>query len=88
VSSGQPLVEETIINVLRRMGVKEESIKAIQDEKVKVAEQAKVREVEAKLRTKGVKIQNCPPDCSADCSKCANKPQPSETKKIEEKPKE
>ena len=34
VSEGRPLVEETIINVLRRMGVKEESIKAIEDEKV------------------------------------------------------
>ena len=35
VSEGRPLVEETIINVLRRMGVKEESIKAIEDEKIK-----------------------------------------------------
>lgn len=39
VSEGQPLVEDTIINVLRRMGVKEESIKAIEAEKVKALKQ-------------------------------------------------
>jgi len=43
VSEGRPLVEETIINVLRRMGVKEESIKAIMDAKIKTQEQKEAR---------------------------------------------
>ena len=44
VSEGQPLVEETIINVLRKMGVKEESIKEITDAKVNTMKQAEEAE--------------------------------------------
>jgi hypothetical protein len=95
VSEGHPLVEDTIINVLRKMGVKEESIKAITDAKVKAQEQREAQEMarknqieEAKKKMAKDSAIGCPPDCSADCSKCANKPQPSEAKKIEEKPKE
>jgi len=94
VSEGHPLVEETIVNVLRRMGVKEESIKAITDAKVKAQEQREAQEIarkhqieEAKKKIETVRGIGCPTDCSADCSKCANKPVASETKKIEEEKK-
>ena len=85
VSEGHPLVEETIINVLRRMGVKEDSIKAIEDEKIKAIKQRE--EAEAKKKMAKDSAIGCPTDCSADCSKCANKPVASETKKIEEEKK-
>jgi hypothetical protein len=83
VSEGHPLVEDTIINVLRRMGVKEESIKEIEAEKIK---ELKQREDAGKVKkmAKDSAI-GCPPDCSADCSKCANKPVASENKKDENK---
>ena len=94
VSEGRPLVEETIVNVLRRMGVKEESIKAITDAKVKAQEQREAQEMarknqieEAKKKMAKDSAIGCPTDCSADCSKCANKPVASETKKIEEEKK-
>ena len=89
VSEGQPLVEETIINVLRRMGVKEESIKAITDAKIntmKEREEAEVARIKQRIVAKNSAI-GCPTDCSADCLKCANKPVASETKKIEEEKK-
>ena len=89
VSEGRPLVEETIINVLRRMGVKEESIKAIEDEKIKAMKQREEAEKAQKLakeaKEKGAVVQSCPTDCSLDCSKCANKPVASEGKKDEVK---
>jgi hypothetical protein len=94
VSEGHPLVEETIVNVLRRMGVTEESIKAITDAKVKAQEQREAQEMarknqieEAKKKMAKDSAIGCPTDCSADCSKCANKPVASETKKIEEEKK-
>jgi len=94
VSEGHPLVEDTIVNVLRRMGVKEESIKAITDAKVKAQEQREAQEMarknqieEAKKKMAKDSAIGCPTDCSADCSKCANKPVASETKKIEEEKK-
>ena len=94
VSEGHPLVEETIVNVLRRMGVKEESIKAITDAKVKAQEQREAQEMarknqieEAKKKMTKDSAIGCPTDCSADCSKCANKTVASETKKIEEEKK-
>ena len=86
VSEGRPLVEETIINVLRRMGVKEESIKAIEDEKVKAMKQRE--EMEKKQQeTKSAIVEKAPDcrDCSGDCSKCPNRPVASESKKAEEK---
>jgi len=79
VSEGQPLVEETIVNVLRRMGVKEESIKAITDAKINAMKQKE--EAEAKKKIVKDSAIGCPTDCSADCSKCANKPVASEGKK-------
>ena len=88
VSEGHPLVEETIVNVLRRMGVTEESIKAITDAKVKAQEQREAQEIarknqieEAKKKMTKDSAIGCPTDCSADCSKCANKPVASEGKK-------
>jgi hypothetical protein len=84
VSEGRPLVEETIINVLRRMGVKEDSIKAIEDEKIKAIKQREEAE-KAKKTVKSAIVQSCPTDCSGDCSKCANKPVASEGKKDETK---
>lgn len=83
VSEGRPLVEETIINVLRRMGVKEDSIKAIEDEKIKAMKQRE--EAEAKKKMAKNSAIGCPTDCSGDCSKCANKPVASEGKKDEDK---
>jgi hypothetical protein len=71
------------------MGVKEESIKAIEEEKVKAIKQRedaeKAQKLAKEVQAKGAIVQSCPPDCSADCSKCANKPQPSEAKKNEGK---
>ena len=89
VSEGQPLVENTIINVLRQMGVKEESIKAITDAKVKAQEQREAQEIARKNQIEEEKMETvrgigCPIDCSADCSKCANKPVASEAKKAQE----
>ena len=94
VSEGHPLVEETIINVLRRMGVKEESIKEIQNAKYRAQKQAEAQEMARKRQIEEAKQKmakdsaiGCPTDCSADCSKCVNKPVASETKKIEEEKK-
>jgi hypothetical protein len=94
VSEGRPLVEETIINVLRKMGVKDESIKAVTDAKIDAMKQREAQEMarknqieEAKKKMAKDSAIGCPTDCSADCSKCANKPQDSEIKKIEEEKK-
>jgi len=48
VSEGHPLVEDTIINVLRKMGVKEESVQAVIQEKIKTQVQVKTKEEEKK----------------------------------------
>jgi len=83
VAEGRPLVEETILNVLRRMGATEESIKSVMDMKVKAQEQ--INDQKTKRRMAKESAIGCPADCSADCSKCANKPQSSEVKKDENK---
>lgn len=54
VSEGHPLVEETIVNVLRKMGVKEESIKAIEEEKTKAMKQ---REYDEKAQKTYAELQ-------------------------------
>jgi len=77
VSEGQNVMESTIINVLERYGVKPESI-----EELKKRKEEKIRQDE-ELRKKQEAPKTCPPDCSGDCSKCANRPQPSEAKKNE-----
>jgi hypothetical protein len=82
VSEGRPLVEETIVNVLRKMGVKEESIKAVTDAKVEAMKQRE--ETEAKKKMVKNNTIGCPTDCSADCSKCANKPVTSQEVKKDE----
>ena len=46
VSNGQPLVETTLLNMLRQYGVKEASVKEIQDAKYRVEKQ---REAQSKL---------------------------------------
>lgn len=87
VSEGRPLVEETIINVLRRMGVKEESIKAIEDEKVnaiKQREEAEIAKKKQKEEQQKVNNKTCPTDCSNNCKTCANAPFASDLKRKED----
>jgi len=52
VSEGQALVESTIINVLRQMGVKEESIKEVQDAKYNAMKKAEAQIKEPKVEVK------------------------------------
>ena len=82
VSEGHPLVENTILDMIRKRGVKEESIKAISEAKFKAQEQAKL--AEAKRKAQSVNVKTCPTDCPEDCGKCVNRPVSSEALKSDE----
>jgi hypothetical protein len=90
VEEGRPMVEDTLLNLLRNLGVKEESIKAIQQAKIDQIEKQKLEEQKRRdlARTRkeqeAKNLKTCPTDCSADCSKCANAPKPSEALKNEQ----
>jgi Skp family chaperone for outer membrane proteins len=81
VSEGQPLVEKTLLDMLRKYGVKEESIKEIEQAKYRAQKQAEAQEVVAKREKEEQQKVNgkiCAPDCSAECSECYHKPVKSE----------
>ena len=84
VGNGQNVMESTIINVLERYGVKPESIvelKKRKEDKIRQNEELIKKQKEDQQKKN---VKTCPPDCGGDCSKCANKPQPSESKKMED----
>lgn len=92
VIDGQPVLEDTLKKVLSRYGVKDETIAELDKRKKEKIEAIKVAqhraELERRMPSKPV-IEKAPEckDCTGDCSKCVNRPQPSELKQKEDETK-